>query len=315
MFAHLRSLKLRCQRIVFHDINHSHSGDSPESLVHPLAGSEYGVSSPMILQSPPLLPSSGPRNTPRLELPSQLSFLEYWAAPSPPSSTSTKSRGKQPNKDFKHLSSNPGIVDGHAIDDCGCLNLSARLLEELGAKSASSDPAAMDVLLSYFRETIGSCATVINCERCTSASENNMLLAMAGQYMSAICERIVVCYLRMQRSQEQRRCPSLDSRGSGGSRGRGAEDDSGSGFSSGGDDMWFLTYRIGSSYERMQVLRCIISVQIAEFWRLLEKLKARAGTRKGHLVLLIEAESRTKKARAMLKAGIKPPNERYNIDQ
>jgi hypothetical protein len=258
----------------------------------------------MICQSPSLpaqLLSTGSHNTPRLELPSQLSLPEYWTAPS---SISTKSHGKQAKQDFEHFSSTSGVVGGHATDDCSCLHLSACLLEELGAKSANSDPAAMDVLLSYFRETIASYATIINCEQCTSASEKNMLLAMAGRYMSTICERIVVCYVRMKRSQEPRwrSSSSLESRGAGGGRGRGVEDDLGSAFSN-GDDMWSSTYRIGSSYERMQVLRCIISVQIAEFWRLLEKLEACAGTRRGHLVLLTEAEARTKKAGAMLKAG------------
>lgn len=324
------SLTARVAKTAFHDLLQRHSSGASDSLAPPFSASEYGVSSPMTLKSPSFpgqLRQVDSHISPALDLP-PLSLLENWVDPSSPQSLfSTDSAGKQAKQDSKQPSPSPRAATG---DDCSCLHLTACLLEELGAKSASSDPTAMDVLLSYFRSTISSCATIINCERCTSASENNVLLAMAGRYISTICERIVICYLRIQHVQgqqphQQQQRPtssplgsswvtSTHSSGGGSSLGRprGSEEDASGAagalhFSNGGDDMWFSSYRVGSNYERMQVLRCIVTVQVAEFWRLLEKLRARAGAGKGHLVLLAEAEARTKKARALLRASAGRP--------
>ncbi|KAF2839935.1 hypothetical protein M501DRAFT_991922 [Patellaria atrata CBS 101060] len=204
-------------------------------------------------------------------------------------------------------------------DGCRCLHLTARLLDELAAKSASRNPVAMDVLLGYFRGALAHCGSTLDCERCTSKSENNMLLAMAGQYMSAMCERIVKCYIDLRRSQEREKsqverlpsssgtwdsCGDHASGSSDGGSDIGTETNSSAssimGSRGGPDDMWFSTYRIESSSERIQVLRCLVTVQLLEFSRLLEKLKARAGNRQGYLIPLMEAERKMKAVKLML---------------
>lgn len=198
-----------------------------------------------------------------------------------------------------------GIKDTNEKEGCRCLHITACLVEELGAKSANNDLAAMDVLLCDFRESLANCAAILDCEKCTSASENNMLLAMAGRYMSTLCERIVKCYIGMQDCSERQPLvtvsspwPSvkppikkIDFREDGGVSSKST------------GDMWFSTYRIEGSQERTQVLRCLVTVQISEFCKLLNKLKARSGSRKGHLVLLSEAEGRTQAAVAILKSS------------
>lgn len=198
----------------------------------------------------------------------------------------------------------------------------ACLLEELGAESASGNPATMDLLLNYLRGALARCSTVLDCERCTSLSNNNMLLAMVGQYMSTICERIVMCYFELQCVQEQRQSqqqqPLISSLLAssllpdvGGVGGDQEEEKNGTRSGSGvlnADDIWFSTYRIDNSYERMQVLQCLASIQLTEFARLLEKLKARGSSHKGHLVLLTEAEKRIKAVQLMLRNDLDCPS-------
>ena len=189
---------------------------------------------------------------------------------------------------------------------CRCLNLIARLLEDLGAKSTSSDRVAIDVLLGYLRGVLVNCTTILDCKWCTPLSEHNMLLAMAVVYMSTICERIVLCYLGLCRAgeREQPRLSSTAWATPGNDRGGATEETydlngiAGAGI--GPDDMWFSTYRIDSSSERMQVLRCLVMVQLKNFWRLLKRLRARAGSRRSHLVLLAKAEKKVKMVRMAL---------------
>ncbi|ERF73409.1 hypothetical protein EPUS_08552 [Endocarpon pusillum Z07020] len=203
-----------------------------------------------------------------------------------------------------------------AKDGCPCLHLMACLLEELGAESASSDQATMDLLLGYLRCALVRCSTVLDCERCTSLSDNNMLLAMVGQYMSTICERMVMCYIGLQGAQEQRQSkqqPSVSSLLAGvGGTGGDQEDGNGGTRSGSGvldaDEIWFSTYRIDDGWERMQVLQCLASVQLIEFSRMLEKLKARGGSHRGHLVLLTEAEKRIKAVQLMLRTKLNRPS-------
>lgn len=197
-----------------------------------------------------------------------------------------------------------------AKDGCACLHLIACLLEELGAESASSEQATMDLLLGYLRSALVRCNTVLDCERCTSLSDNNMLLAMVGQYMSTICERMVMCYIGLQWAQEQRQSKQQAPISSllAGVGGAGGDQEDENGDTRGADDIWFSTYRIDNGCERMQVLQCLASVQLIEFSRVLEKLKARGGSHRGHLVLLTEAEKRIKAVQLMLRTKLKRPS-------
>ena len=207
------------------------------------------------------------------------------------------------------LQSATGI--SNANDRCRCRKLTATLFEELCAESANSSQAAMDVLLRYFRGALVHCTTILDCDRCSASasdSSSNMLLAMAGQYMSTICERIAVCYANIRRrSEERQRSISVPLEWGNDIGFTNSESRHGSGDGSAADgDMWFSTYRIESSQERMQVLRCLVTVQLSEFSRLMERLKSRAGSRSGYLVLLTDAEKRIRSAKSILIDCTKP---------
>ena len=66
--------------------------------------------------------------------------------------------------------------------------------------SANCAATALDVLLSYFRGVLVNCATIVDCEGCTLLSKNNMLLAIAGQYLSIICVRISISYIGLHQA-------------------------------------------------------------------------------------------------------------------
>ncbi len=63
--------------------------------------------------------------------------------------------------------------------------------------------AVLDVLLGYFRGVLVYCATIADCERWMLLSENNMMLAIAGLYLSIACVRISISYFGQRRAQEQ----------------------------------------------------------------------------------------------------------------
>ncbi|KAK4244366.1 hypothetical protein C7999DRAFT_17374 [Corynascus novoguineensis] len=225
-------------------------------------------------------------------------------------------------------------------DICKCLYLAAQLLEDLGAKSAQSDPTAIDVLLCVFRNALRQVTAILACQRCLRRTENTMLLAMAGRYMSLLCDELVGGYEQLQTAKGRQnggeqdqfglgsgsssesgifpRSPSssaLSSNSSGAwqEAGRGSagfEANSRAAFSGQtssvevADEMWFSTYRIESSRERLQVFVTLVTVQMAEFSQLLEKLKARAGRQRGQMELLIEAEKRAQEARNRLHANL-----------
>jgi len=214
---------------------------------------------------------------------------------------------------------------------CSCLQLAACLVEELGAKAAASDRAGMDILLGDFRSALAQCGAILDCERCATARENNMLLAMAAKYMSTICECVAVCYAEMRRTQSgdhntyspvgrSARLSSSSISGSrrrgggGGGRGggdRGEDDGSGcggradhhEGDNGRSDEIRFSTYLIENSHERMQVLGCLVNVQISEFAQMVARLKTRPGVRRGHIMLLTEAGSKVSALQAMLRGG------------
>ena len=65
-------------------------------------------------------------------------------------------------------------------------------------------------------------------------------------------------------------------------------------------NMWFSSYHIRSHEERLRVLHCLLAVQFSEFSRVLHGLKARLSSRRGHLVLVDEAERKFEAARSLL---------------
>ncbi|KAF4889744.1 hypothetical protein CGCF415_v000750 [Colletotrichum fructicola] len=134
--------------------------------------------------------------------------------------------------------------------ECRCLRLAAHLLEQLGNEGANTEQPTMDGLLNCCREAIKGCDSILSCTLCKSRSESMMLLAMAGQYLSNICEKTVRCYVDVQ---QQPQPTNAD----------------------GGVAMWFRSYKIESASERNQVLRCLVTGQLTEFCQLISKIKAR----------------------------------------
>ncbi|KAI9151329.1 hypothetical protein HJFPF1_08531 [Paramyrothecium foliicola] len=193
------------------------------------------------------------------------------------------------------------------VDDCRCLHLSAHLLHDLGSKTATTEPTAMDRLLSFFRGSLKRCSKILACDQCVSRTENNMLLAMAARYMSVLCDQIVACYTRRQTEKpvihdHWSSVPANDRWQSDSSE---DIDMSGDLKSEEGHDMWFSTYRIESDQEQTHVLTTLIKIQLTEYALVLEKLRARAGTHSGQLTLVTDAEKRYQKARGVLKASFK----------
>ncbi|KAL0933407.1 C6 zinc finger domain protein [Colletotrichum truncatum] len=161
--------------------------------------------------------------------------------------------------------------------ECRCLQLAAHLLEQLGNEGANTEQPTMDGLLNCCREAIKGCDSILGCTLCKSRSESMMLLAMAGQYLSNICEKTVRCYVDVVQSAQPTSCAVP-----------------------GEAAMWFQSYKIESESERNQVLKCLVTGQLTEFCQLISRIKARVGTRKAHLAPLLGAERKVQCMRAML---------------
>ena len=177
----------------------------------------------------------------------------------------------------------------------------------------------MNTLLQYFRSSLEQYTQLLDCELCVNMDEYNPLLATAGQCMSIICERTVHSYVKLRRdSQQQLRFNQMQ-----GSQMQGSALPEEWGTSSsitpqndgeernnladrvaagttGDGDMWFLTYRIKSSHERLQVLQCLVVIHLNELSQLLTRLKARASNQNKSLFVLAEAEERVRSAQVLL---------------
>ncbi|KAK1544035.1 hypothetical protein CPAR01_04668 [Colletotrichum paranaense] len=160
--------------------------------------------------------------------------------------------------------------------ECRCLRLAAHLLEQLGNEGANTEIATVDVLLNCCREAIKGCDSILSCTLCKSRSESMMLLAMAGQYLSNICEKTVRSYVDVVQKLQSGNSQLT------------------------GDSMWFQSYKIESPVEKNQVLKCLVTGQLTEFCQLIGKIKARVGTRKAHLAPLLGAERKIQCMRTML---------------
>ncbi|KAL2140165.1 hypothetical protein VTI28DRAFT_4181 [Corynascus sepedonium] len=200
---------------------------------------------------------------------------------------------------------------------CCCLQVAACLVEDLGAKAAAGNRATMDVHLGDFRGALAQYGNILDCKRCAAAREINMLLAMAAKYMGTLCERIVVCYTELKRTQGRHYPPvSANSSWDDAIMVRegsfdGFDNRSRSVFSktvgrTDGlmDEIRFSTYRIESNVEKMHVLRSLVTVQVTEFGQMLARLKKRPGIRRGHLALLTEARGKVHVLELMLRGSL-----------
>ncbi|KAK1977922.1 hypothetical protein LZ30DRAFT_773155 [Colletotrichum cereale] len=161
--------------------------------------------------------------------------------------------------------------------ECRCLELAAHLIERLGNESVNTEVPTMDGLLNCCREAIKGCNSILCCALCKSRSESMMLLAMAGQYLSNICEKTVRCYIDVTQQTQSPRTPFT-----------------------GGSAIWFRLYKVESSSEQVQILRLLVMGQLTEFCQLITKIKSRVGTRKAHMAPLLGAERKIQCMRALL---------------
>lgn len=200
---------------------------------------------------------------------------------------------------------------------CCCLQVAACLVEDLGAKAAARNRATMDVHLGDFRGALAQYGNILDCKRCAAAREINMLLAMAAKYMGTLCERIVVCYTELKRTQG-RHYPPVSANSSWDDAIM-VREDSFDGFDNRSrsvfsktvgrtdglmDEIRFSTYRIESNAEKMHVLRSLVTVQVTEFGQMLARLKKRPGIRRGHLALLTEARGKVHISELMLRGSL-----------
>lgn len=171
-------------------------------------------------------------------------------------------------------------------DSCCCLLNSISFLERLASRSASRDNR-IDLLLADVRNCIETLAIFIACERCAARVEQSMLLAMAARQISVICGKTANCYKAMHlcglgdtNSSQQK--PELYA-------------------SAGPVDISVSTYRVNRR-ERLYLLEILVTLQIVEFQRHLNKIKARYRNRsnQGQTEVLVEAENNIKLAQVAI---------------
>ncbi|KAK4160400.1 hypothetical protein QBC43DRAFT_270518 [Cladorrhinum sp. PSN259] len=206
------------------------------------------------------------------------------------SRSSSTSNHRRPDRSPVSFASSSGSRSSTASSSsCSCLQLAACLVEDLAAKAATNNRASLDILLHDFRSALTQCTTILDCKRCVTARENNMLLAMAAKYMSTICECLAVCHAEMTRQT------------------LGQDEEEGKGSNLNGrphaEEMRFSTYLVQDSRERMQVLASLVNIQVGNFAEMIARLKTRPGVRRGHLLLLNEAGNKVNNLRVMLQHG------------
>lgn len=200
---------------------------------------------------------------------------------------------------------------------CRCCTQLVYLLEELAAKLAAKEPTSMDMLFGVLRHAIAQCKDTTKCQRCHGMGETSILLALVCQYISALYVTVVKCCTVMledlvadrspERPEPQQR-PSFTSGPTAWSAFSAANSDSG-GASNGlrsdtGADMWYSTYRIESSCERMHVLMTLVTVQITEFSDMLGSLRFRVCHGTNQMAILSEAVSQTTVSKRTLRNSI-----------
>ncbi|CAH0051429.1 unnamed protein product [Clonostachys solani] len=232
-------------------------------------------------------------------------------------------------------------VPSQQRENCRCAKYSAallELLEELGANMGlTRNPASMGVLLGLLRSALARCKEALELEPCrackgSSQTERLILLTLLLQFMSNMYERVVESCVKMiddmvnenhedavpqylVGSTPSPRSTSNQALGGGTQDGwandgpqEGQRRDAVQGLARApGDameDLWFSTYHIQSSCERLHVLTTLVTVQITELSYLLGNPKLRAGGRQNQLAILASIEKVTNSSRRMLRMSI-----------
>lgn len=202
-------------------------------------------------------PSSTPLGPTDFDLESPLPAQKVSLIPQSASANSTQAR----------------IVDLDDDGSCQCLKLAACLLEELSTQIACVTTTMMDELLSQYEAATRKVSHLLRCSKCASHSENIMLLAMIGQHICTICEKVTYGYLHQSGSKTH--------------------------------DMWFGSYKIKAESEKNHLLKSLILLELKDFSSLLDKLKVRAASLKAQMALLQEAERKVQKLGWLIKRSDK----------
>ncbi|CAH0023139.1 unnamed protein product [Clonostachys rhizophaga] len=228
-------------------------------------------------------------------------------------------------------------VPSQQRENCRCAKYSAallELLEELGANMGlTRNPASMGVLLGLLRSALARCKEALEKEPCrackgSSQTERLILLTLLLQFMSNMYERVVESCVAMidDMVNENHEDPaphylvgstpsprSTSNQPLGGvmddtDYAHGQRRDAVQGLARApGDameDLWFSTYHIQSSCERLHVLTTLVTVQITELSYLLGNPKLRAGGRQNQLAILASIERVTSSSRRFLRESI-----------
>ncbi|CAI6101084.1 unnamed protein product [Clonostachys chloroleuca] len=228
-------------------------------------------------------------------------------------------------------------VQAQQRESCRCAKYSAallELLEELGANMGlTRNPASMGVLLGLLRSALARCKEALEKEPCrackgSSQTERLILLTLLLQFMGNMYERVVESCVTMidDMVNENHEDPapqylvgstpsprSTSNQPLGGvmddtDYAQGQRRDAVQGLARApGDameDLWFSTYHIQSSCERLHVLTTLVTVQITELSYLLGNPKLRAGGRQNQLAILASIERVTTYSRRMLRESI-----------
>lgn len=144
-------------------------------------------------------------------------------------------------------------------DSCSCLLSSISFLEKLVSRSASRENR-IDLLLRDVRGSIRILSTFMACERCAAQVEQNILLAMAAQQISVICEKTANCY-------ESMHVGDLDGTNS-------ATQTPEANSTADPVDICVSTYRV-SRRERQHMLKSLVTLQISELQQHISTIESR----------------------------------------
>lgn len=167
-------------------------------------------------------------------------------------------------------------------ETCPCLVSSISFLEKLVSKSAACE-GRINTLLGEVRQSMDTMARFIECERCEARVEQSMLLAMATRQIGMLCKKLADSYREIKGRQASARVSSQKT------------DEAQS------EDVSILGYR-ASQREKMYLVKGLVTLQLADFQRVISAVKARYRQRpdQAQVDALTEAEAQLELAHAVV---------------
>ncbi|KAF2215410.1 hypothetical protein CERZMDRAFT_94820 [Cercospora zeae-maydis SCOH1-5] len=198
----------------------------------------------------------------------------------------------------------PPSVAPSIVGDCGCLQESVLLAEELGSKCAVPAPKqiTLDVLLGQFRDGLQLYTALVHCNLCARKHCVITVLALASGYLATMCEGLVKRYESMYMQARTRRSSEnhIDGDVTTGSKNADGLSDALRCAESGADlSLWFSTYQLDSC-ESIDLLGTLVKMKVHELEQLLAVLKDRAHNRRGQLTALLVVQQRVVATRRIL---------------